>query len=101
MLAAEADAVLKAELDAVAVSHPGLPVQRDVVGGTPVRALLDRAGGARVLVVGHRGDTGSGMLHSSTSQALVEFAPCPVVVISPVAVPAGQAPTARWADSLQ
>lgn len=91
----------KAEVDAVAVSHPGLPVQRDVVGGTPVRALLDRAAGARVLVVGHRGDTGSGMRHSSTSRTLVEFAPCPVVVISPVAVPAGQTPTARWAGSMR
>jgi nucleotide-binding universal stress UspA family protein len=101
MLTAEADAVLKAEVDAGAVSHPGLPVQPDVVGGTPVRALLDRAGGARVLVVGHRGATGSGMLHSSISRTLVGFAPCPVVVISPVAVPAGQTPAARCADSLQ
>ena len=29
------------------VSHPDLTVQREVVGGTPVRALLARAGGAR------------------------------------------------------
>jgi nucleotide-binding universal stress UspA family protein len=100
MLAAAADAVLKAEVDTVAVFHPGLPVQRDVVGSTPVRAFLDRAGGARVLVVGHRGNTGSGMLHSSTSRTLVEFAPCPVLVISAVAVPTGQISTARWADSM-
>ena len=56
---------------------------------------------ARVLVVGHRGDTESGMLHGSTSRTLVEFAPCPVVVISPAAVPAEQAPTARAAGSVR
>ncbi len=98
-LEAEAGALLEAELDAVARSHPELPMQREVVGGTPVRALLARAGDARVLVVGHRGDTDSGMLHGSTSRTLVEFAPCPVVVISPAAVPAGPAPTARRAGS--
>ena len=98
-LEAEAGALLEAALDAVAVSHPDLTVQREVVGGTPVRALLARAGGARVLVVGHRGDTDSGMLHGSTSRTLVEFAPCPVVVISPAAVPAGPAPTTRRAGS--
>ena len=97
-LEAEAGALLEAELDAVARSHPELPMQREVVGDTPVRALA-RAGDARVLVVGHRGDTDSGMLHGSTSRTLVEFAPCPVVVISPAAVPAGPAPTTRRAGS--
>jgi nucleotide-binding universal stress UspA family protein len=96
-LEAEAGAALKAELDALATSHPELRVERDLVGGTPVRALLARADGARALVVGHRGDTGSGMLHSSTSRSLVEFASCPIVVVSPAAVPAEQAPTARGA----
>jgi nucleotide-binding universal stress UspA family protein len=100
-LAAEAGAVLEAELDAVAASHPDLPVQRDLVGDTPVRALLARADGARVLVVGHRDATGSGMLHGSTSRTLVEFASCPVVVVSPAAVPAGQVPTARRAGSVR
>ena len=100
-LEAEAGARLEVELDAVARSHPELPMQREVVGDTPVRALLARAGDARVLVVGHRGDTDSGMLHGSTSRTLVEFAPCPVVVISPAAVPAGRSPTARRVGSVR
>ena len=40
---------------------------------------------ARLLVVGHRSTRpGPGMALGSTSQALVEFAPCPVAVIKPV-----------------
>jgi nucleotide-binding universal stress UspA family protein len=100
-LAAEADALLDAELEALAGSYPDLPVQREWVDGTPVRTLLARADAARVLVVGHRGDTGSGMLRGSTSRTLVEFASCPVVVISPAAVPAGPGPTTRRAGSVR
>jgi nucleotide-binding universal stress UspA family protein len=100
-LAAEADALLETELDAVAESYPDLPVQREVVAGTPVRALLARAGTARVLVVGHRDDTVSGMLHSSTSRTLVEFASCPVVVMRPATVPAAQVPTVLGAGSVR
>lgn len=97
-LAAEGGALLEAELDALAGLYPDLPVERDLVVDTPVRALLDRARDARLIVVGHRGhDTGAGMLHGSTSRALVEFAPCPVVVITPTAVTTEPAPTASSA----
>lgn len=98
-LAAEAAARLDAGIAAVSASHPGLPVARDLVEGTPLRALLDRAEGARLLVVGHRGpDHRTGMLGGSTSRSLVEFAACPVVVTTPTAAaapaahPAGAAP---------
>jgi nucleotide-binding universal stress UspA family protein len=51
------------------------------VADTPLRALLTAADGARLLVVGHRGNvTGPGRRIGSTSLALVEFVPCPVVV---------------------
>lgn len=96
-LAAEAAAVLDAELDAAGWSYPGLLVEREVVHDTPVRALLDRAHGARVLVVGHRvhdhrcgHEPASGIAHGSTSRALAEFAPCPVVVTSQLVVRDGQ-----------
>lgn len=80
-LAAAASAVLDAELAAVLPAHPDLPLQRVVVLDTPLHALLATAEGARLVVVGHRGATiGSGMGLGSTSQALVEFVPCPVVV---------------------
>jgi nucleotide-binding universal stress UspA family protein len=99
-LAAEGATLLEAELDTLAAAHPGLTVQRDLVDDTSVGTLLDRARGARLLVVGHRGhDTGSSMLHSSTARTLVAFAPCPVVVIRPAAVPTWQARTAHPAES--
>lgn len=86
-LAAEGAALLDAELGALARSYPDLPVERVVAEDTPLRALLDRAVAARVVVVGNRGgDRGSGMLSDSTSGALVEFARCPVVVTGPVGV---------------
>lgn len=97
ILAAEGRAVLEVELAAVAASYPGLVMEPDVVHDTPVRALLDRARDARLLVVGHRvhddrcgHEPGSGMVHGSTSRALVEFAPCPVVVTGQAAVPPRQ-----------
>lgn len=67
-----------------AVADAGVPVECELVAGTPVRALLECARTARLLVVGHRGtDPGTGMMHGSTSKALVAFAPCPVVVTCP------------------
>ncbi|MGI5129938.1 universal stress protein [Pseudonocardia sp. CA-107938] len=81
-LFAEAAAELEASLLPLRERYPDLAVDQVVAEGTPVRVLLDRAAGARMLVVGTRGRTGyTGMLMGSTSNALVEFAPCPVVVV--------------------
>ena len=61
VLAARAATLLDAELAEIALAHPGLrahpglPVERSVVADTPLRALLAAADGARLLVVGHRG----------------------------------------------
>ena len=61
-------------------ANPGLPIERHVVDDTALRALLEQAAQARVVVVGHR--RGSDGRHlGSTSRGLVAFAPCPVVVI--------------------
>lgn len=85
-LAAEGAARLDAELATLAASYPALAVERHVAEDTPLRALLDRAENARLLVVGNRGpDRRTGMLSGSTSRALVEFAACPVVVTTPPA----------------
>ena len=52
------------------------------------------AAGARVLVVGTRGRIDqTGILMGSTSQALVEFATCPVVVVHPRHTVSGGAAT--------
>lgn len=81
VLAARASTLLDTELAAITLAHPGLPVERSIVADTPLRALLAAADGARLLVVGHRGDiAGPGRRLGSTSLALVEFVPCPVVV---------------------
>ncbi|MEV8436064.1 universal stress protein [Actinosynnema sp. NPDC051121] len=63
---------------------PDVRVDRVVVHDRPVRALLDAAEDARLLVVGSHGMGGfSGMLLGSTSQALVYHAPCPLAVVRP------------------
>lgn len=80
VLAARASALLDTELAEIILAHPDLPVERAVVADTPLRALLAAADGARLLVVGHRGGGGPGRRLGSTSLALIEFVPCPVVV---------------------
>ncbi|GAA0937986.1 universal stress protein [Pseudonocardia zijingensis] len=80
-LARQGGAVLAAEVSGLAQLHPGLVVQEELVHDTAVHVLLDRADEARALVVGHRRERAPyGMGLGSTSRALVEFAPCPVVV---------------------
>jgi nucleotide-binding universal stress UspA family protein len=86
-LAAEGGSVLDSELEFVAAAHPALPTERCLVEDTALRALLNRAGAARLLVVGHQGrrEVG-GLMLGSTSTGLVEFAPCPVLVVKPTGV---------------
>jgi nucleotide-binding universal stress UspA family protein len=57
-----------------------LDVERRVVNDTALRALLEQAQDARMVVVGHRGPASTSGRLGSTSRGLVEFAPCPVVV---------------------
>jgi nucleotide-binding universal stress UspA family protein len=89
-LAEEAGVVLAEEVRSVVRLHPDLDVRSELVHDT-LRALLRCAQDARMVVVGHRGrrpEQGMGL--SSTSQALVEFAPCPVIVTPPVPTPVAQ-----------
>ena len=79
-LAALAAARLDTCLRPLTETHPGLPIERHVVDDTALRALLEHASGARLVVVGHRRGPGSGRRLGSTSRGLVAFAPCPVVV---------------------
>jgi nucleotide-binding universal stress UspA family protein len=97
-LADEGRVVLDGEVRAVSELRPALAVGTELVHDTPLRALLDRAREARLLVVGHRGHRPTqGMGLGSTSRALVEFAPCPVVVTPPVPVPVASATEATGA----
>jgi nucleotide-binding universal stress UspA family protein len=64
--------------------YPDVVVERVVVRERPVRALLDAARNAQLLVVGSHGLGGfAGMLLGSTSQALVYHSPCPLMVVRP------------------
>jgi nucleotide-binding universal stress UspA family protein len=60
--------------------HPDLDVERRVLNDTALRALLEQARDARMIVVGHRDRESVVGRLGSTSRGLVEFAPCPVVV---------------------
>lgn len=65
--------------------YPDVVVQRVVTQGRPVERLLEQADAAQLLVVGSRGHGGfAGMLLGSTSQALIQHATCPLLVVRPV-----------------
>lgn len=62
--------------------YPDVVVDRFVTEGSPASALLERAGAARLVIVGARGRGGfTGLLLGSTSQALIHHSPCPVMVL--------------------
>ncbi|MET0189606.1 MAG: universal stress protein, partial [Pseudonocardia sediminis] len=68
--------------------HPGLEIEGELVEGSPLRAVLDRADGARAVVVGHREHLPpASMSVTSTGRGLVGFASCPVVVVREAPVP--------------
>jgi len=98
-LAAAAAVELDEQLRPITAGYPDLTVERKLVDAPPLQALTECAAGARVLVVGTRGHLDqSGVLMGSTSQALVEFATCPVVVVHPrraVGAAAGPAAMSR------
>ena len=71
-------------VEAVVEDGADVDVQRLLVHDSAARALLDRAAGADLLVVGRRGHGGfMGLLLGSVSQQIVWHAPCPVVVVPP------------------
>ncbi|MDT7709577.1 MAG: hypothetical protein QOG20_5184 [Pseudonocardiales bacterium] len=83
-LADDAARVLDEQLTAVANRHSGLGVERQIVGDSPLRALLELAPTARMVIVGQREHPpAGGMSLGSTSRGLVEFAPCPVLISRP------------------
>lgn len=65
--------------------YPDVQVKKVITRDRPVRALSDAAAGAQLLVVGSHGRGGfKGMLLGSTSRALLQSAPCPLMVVRPV-----------------
>ncbi|GAA5162356.1 hypothetical protein GCM10023321_47830 [Pseudonocardia eucalypti] len=83
-LARRGHALLTSRLEPLARRHPELTVDSQVVSGTPLRALLAHGHDAWLVVVGQRRAGAPGGPHwGSTSQGLIEFAPCPVAVVPP------------------
>ncbi|MGW5740481.1 universal stress protein [Amycolatopsis sp. NPDC003861] len=64
--------------------YPDVEIRRVLVRDRPRHALLEISAQAQLVVVGSRGRGGfTGMLLGSTSQALVQHAQCPVLVVRP------------------
>ncbi|MFC5099414.1 universal stress protein [Kibdelosporangium philippinense] len=64
--------------------YPEVSVDRIVAQDRPAHSLIEQARDAQLVVVGSRGRGGlAGLLLGSTSQALLQHAPCPVVVVRP------------------
>lgn len=62
--------------------YPGVAVRRVVAHGRAADALAEQASAAQLLVVGTSGRAGlSGLLHGSTSQALLYQPPCPLAIV--------------------
>ena len=74
--------LLKERLEGIMGRSPDVDVQLQVTRDRPVRALAEAAAQASLLVVGSHGRGGfKGMLLGSTSRALLQHAPCPMVVV--------------------
>ena len=83
----DADRILADALKAVtAGGPPPVKVSLRVAEGQPADVLVRVAAGADLLVVGSRGHGGfAGLLLGSVSQQCTHHAPCPVVVVPPLA----------------
>lgn len=80
----EQGALLTERLAEFQAEYPDVPVKKVIARDRPVRALADAAAGAQLLVVGSHGRGGfKGMLLGSTSRALLQNAPCPMMVVRP------------------
>ncbi|QPK83185.1 universal stress protein [Corynebacterium qintianiae] len=64
--------------------YADVSVKKVITRDRPVRALTEAAEGAQLLITGSHGRGGfKGMLLGSTSRALLQSAPCPMMVVRP------------------
>ncbi|EEI18182.1 universal stress protein [Corynebacterium lipophiloflavum] len=78
----EKEEKLSAYLSDLQDKYGDVPVQKIVTRDRPIRALTEAARGAQLLITGSHGRGGfKGMLLGSTSRALLQSAPCPIMVV--------------------
>ena len=79
---AEKDELLSSYLNELSEQYPDVVVKKAITRDRPVRALAAAAQGAQLLATGSHGRGGfKGMLLGSTSRALLQEAPCPMMVV--------------------
>jgi nucleotide-binding universal stress UspA family protein len=80
--------VLAERLAGWQAKYPDVQVRREVARDRPAHHLIEQAEQAQLVVVGSRGRGGfAGLLLGSTSQALIHYATCPVLVARPHRTP--------------
>jgi nucleotide-binding universal stress UspA family protein len=78
----EEQALAAREIAGWSEKYPDVPVNRHVLNGDPVKALVDHSEGAELLVVGGRDRSPfAGILLGSVSQGVLQRAHCPVAVV--------------------
>ncbi|WP_459589841.1 universal stress protein [Corynebacterium camporealensis] len=76
--------LLNERLEDLVNEYPNVEVEKVIARDRPVRALTEASEGAQLLVVGSHGRGGfKGMLLGSTSRALLQSSPCPMMVVRP------------------
>lgn len=76
--------LLEKRLQPLVEKYPNVPVKKVITRDRPVRALAEQSEGSQLLVVGSHGRGGfKGMLIGSTSRALLQSAPSPLMVVRP------------------
>lgn len=84
----EREQKLDAALAPLLEKYPDVKVTKVITRDRPVRALVDQAEKAQLLITGSHGRGGfKGMLLGSTSRALLQAAPCPMMVVRPEILP--------------
>ncbi|WP_312978959.1 universal stress protein [Corynebacterium sp.] len=83
-MSAQERKILQDELAPMREKYPDVKVEEVVDRDRPIQVLKDNAEDAQLLVLGSHGRGGfRGMLLGSTSRALLQYAPCPMMVVRP------------------
>lgn len=76
--------ILEDELAPLREKYPDVKVEEIIDRDRPIQVLKENADDAQLLVLGSHGRGGfRGMLLGSTSRALLQYAPCPMMVVRP------------------